>query len=179
MDLNSWTLKKSTITYTSKPFTVLEKRYEKKDGSNFTANVLKTPNWANIIGLNEKNEILLIKQFRFGTDGVECEIPGGVLELGETPLEGAKREFEEETGYKSNDWVQIGVVDQNPAIQTGKCYSFLAKNIKPSGTLNWDPDEEIEYMFESREEVEKNIKNGIITNTYIIAAFYWLALHEK
>ena len=84
--------------------------------------------------------------------------------------------MEEETGYQSNIWQQIGVVDANPAIQTNKCFTFLAKDISPSGQINLDPDEMIDYTLVEYEKVKEFITDGKITNTYIIAAFYWYDL---
>ncbi len=179
--LDNWKLTKIKTVFKSFPFNVLKKRYinpitKKK----FTAFVLDVPNWANIIAINDKNEILMVRQFRFGTDKIDLEIPGGCLDKGEDPKKGAQRELKEETGFSVDleNLTQIGVVDANPAIQNNKCYTFLAEKITP-GEQNLDPYEIIEYEFASQEQVRKYIRNGQITNTYIIAAFHWLALHKE
>jgi 8-oxo-dGTP pyrophosphatase MutT (NUDIX family) len=173
--LEKWSLQKIENKLHTRPFDVLMKEYIKPDQKTcFSASVLKCPNWANIIAMNDEDKILLIRQFRFGTDKIEIEIPGGVLESNEDPLIGAKRELEEETGYISDHWQQIGFVDANPAIMTNKCYSFLAKNIKTTGQTHFDEDEDIESFFATESEVQTLISEGKITNAYIIAAFFWL-----
>jgi ADP-ribose diphosphatase len=178
--IEKWKLLENNEILKTRPFNVLEKIYDKPSSTEkFTASVLKCPNWANVIATKPNGDILLIRQFRFGNDQVTLEIPGGVIEEGELPLVGIKRELEEETGYISDRWTQIGVVDANPAIQTNKCYSFLAENIQDTGKLHLDPDEIIDQEFATPAQVEKYILEGKITNTYIIAAFYWLNAHQK
>ncbi len=172
--VDKWPLLEEKEGYASVPFNVLEKTYRiPKKNTEFTAHVLKIPNWANIIAQNEDGHILLIRQFRFGTDKIEVEIPGGCLEAEEDPMHGAKRELLEETGYIAKIWHQIGVVDANPAIQTNKCYTFYCSELEATGKTDFDENEDIEYFFVSKDEVDTFIKEGVITNTYIIAAFYW------
>lgn len=175
----TWQILARQKKYSSIPFNVSEITYDKPDHGKFTASVLEMPNWVNIIAVNSKNEVLLIKQFRFGTNTVELEIPGGVIEPNEEPINAAIRELEEETGYITTEIYQIGAVNANPAIQNNKCFTFLAKNIKPTGHTHFDPDEMIEHEFASLDQCKKYIQEGKITNCYIIAAFYWLFLNTK
>ncbi len=182
--LQPWHLRSQNRVFSSFPFQVWEKIYEKPTTQShkesphpFTAYVLKCPRWANVIALNKTGEILLIRQYRFGTDRIELEIPGGVVESSETPLIAIQRELEEETGYRSAHWQQIGMVDANPAIQTNQCYTFLAEDITPTGHVHFDPDEDIECEFTSFNQMRSYVQNGKITNTFIIAAFYWYNLY--
>jgi 8-oxo-dGTP pyrophosphatase MutT (NUDIX family) len=176
--LQKWIVDGKKTIFESFPFNVVKKQYIKPDLSKFDAYILEMPDWVNIIGINSENKILLIKQFRFGTDRIELEIPGGIIESAESPMEAASRELEEETGYqvKIQNLTQIGFVDANPAIQTNRCYTFLAEDISPSGTINFDEDEIIEHEFFTPVEVRNFIRSRKITNSYIITAFHWLAL---
>jgi len=73
--LQNWKLKKSKQVFTSGPFDVLEKIYiNPENRKDFTIHILDVPNWVNIIGINEEGNVLLIKQYRFGTDQIELEI---------------------------------------------------------------------------------------------------------
>ena len=179
--LENWKLQKVKTIFKSLPFNLLKKIYlNPTTKKQFEAFVVDSPAWANIVAINDKNEILLVRQFRFGTDKIEMEIPGGCLNKGEAPKKGAQRELKEETGFhvELDNLKQIGVVDANPAIQNNRCYTFLAENISSLGEQILDPDEIIEFEFASQEQVRKYIRNGQITNTYIIAAIHWLALHN-
>ena len=179
--LDRWKLTKTKKILHTKPFSIWQKTYQKphKEGE-FEAFVIQTPDWANIVPITPDGNILLVRQFRFGTNRVELEIPGGVVEPDELPLHAAQRELEEETGYEAASMRQIGVVDQNPAIQTNQCYTFLATDVSPTGRgTHFDPDELLELEFATLKEVRDYIRSGRITNTYIIAAFHWLALDTE
>jgi 8-oxo-dGTP pyrophosphatase MutT (NUDIX family) len=182
--VHPWTLLDTQQVYSRRPiFNVLEKHYRKpgspSEAPPFRASVLSCPNWVNIIAINPAGEILLEKQFRFGTDRIELEIPGGVIEPNELPLHAAQRELEEETGYISSAWKQIGVVAANPAIMSNSCYTYLAEAITSTGETHFDPDEDIEYFFASKSEVARLLKSGGIVNAYVVAAFHWLALKDN
>jgi ADP-ribose pyrophosphatase len=178
-----WKLNKTKEVFVSRPFNVLQKEYDKPDNKGpFTAYCLNLPNWVNIIGKviegPQKGKIILIQQYRFGTDQIELEIPGGVIDAGEAPEHAAKREMEEETGFKVKKLKQIGMVAANPAIMNNNVYTFLAE-IAPSGEQHLDPDEIIEDEFATLKEIRNYLRNGKITNAYIVAAFHWLALQGE
>ena len=169
-----WQLKDERSMYRSKPFEIIERDFlTPRDNRRFTASVLKAPRWANVIATNDKKEILIIRQFRFGTLKIEWEIPGGVVEADETPLEAIKRELKEETGYITTKWVELGVVDQNPAIQTSQCFTFLAKNVQSVGEQSLEEFEDIDFEFLSIDDVQNLIIDKKMVNTYIVSAFYW------
>ena len=177
--IENWQLLKERKMLEAVPFNVLRRDYLRPDKKGeFNAFVLQMPDWVNIIAYNAKNEVLLIRQFRFGSSNVELEIPGGCIEEGEEPLAAAKRELKEETGYEGDDWEFLGVVDSNPAVQTNKCYTFRCK-VGEKGTTNFDENEIIESEFVAKEKVRDFIRSGKITNTYIIAAFFWEALKDE
>ena len=78
--------------------------------------VLSYPSWVNVIAETEEGDIILERQYRHGLDIVSTEICAGVMEEGETPLEAAQRELEEETGYTGGKWKEIMTVAPNPGV---------------------------------------------------------------
>ena len=79
-----------------------------------------SPNWVNVVAFTPDNSLVLIRQYRQGTDSVTLETPGGIVDEGESYLEAARRELREETGYEADQLVEIGVVAPNPALQSNR-----------------------------------------------------------
>jgi ADP-ribose pyrophosphatase len=89
--------------------------------------VLEYPNWANAVALTEDNKILMVRQYRHAAGIVSLEIPGGVIEDGENPEEGMRRELLEETGYRFTDIELISTVYANPSTANNRTFCYLAK----------------------------------------------------
>jgi 8-oxo-dGTP pyrophosphatase MutT (NUDIX family) len=133
-----------------------------------------------VIPVTSDDKIVMIRQFRHGTDSVTLEIPGGLIEDSDTdPSIAAIREMEEETGYSSNELIHIGTVEPNPAIQTNRCHTFLAKNAFPKGPQNFDPTESIDLELIKANIVLKMIREGFVTHGLVVAAFAFYMLYEN
>ena len=128
---------------TIKPWKILETNYlhpnirvdkcELPDGNILTPHILDYDDEIMIFALTRKQEVVLIKQYRHGIRDVILELPGGSVDKGESPLEAAKRELMEETGYSSDSFIEVGQASPNPAIYMNKVYSFLALDAEPTG----------------------------------------------
>src|SRR5215510_6762371 len=140
MSINPWKVSESTYI---RPRFRLDK-CELPNGKFMEAVVFEFHPWANILALTKNREAVLIKQYRHGVQEVLWEIPGGVMEEGEDPLEGVKRELLEETGYGVTDVIQVGKFYANPAIQTNTVYCFLAFDAEKVAEQLLDDSEEIE-----------------------------------
>jgi 8-oxo-dGTP pyrophosphatase MutT (NUDIX family) len=138
---------------------------------------LRFPDWVNVVPVTPDGRVLLIRQFRAGSRELTLEIPGGLMEPGETPLESARRELLEETGYDTDDWRMLGNVRPNPAIQGNRCHTLLARNVKPVAEQRLEPAEDIDVVPTPLEEVPGMIESGAIDHTLVLSAFLrlWLA----
>jgi ADP-ribose pyrophosphatase len=134
--------------------------------------VLESHEWVNIIPVTKEREVVLIKHYRHGVRDVVLEIPGGIVEPGDTPLDAAIRELKEETGYTANEMVFLGVTHANPAFMNNRCHSYLALDSKPSGPQNLDDKEDIEVVLRPLDDIPRMIREGEITHSLILAAFY-------
>jgi 8-oxo-dGTP pyrophosphatase MutT (NUDIX family) len=134
--------------------------------------VLESAPWANVIALTEREEVILIRQYRHGTGEVTLEIPGGLVENGDEPPAAAKRELGEETGYRADRWVDLGFVHPNPAIQDNRCHTFLALGATPAGAQSLDDKEDIAVVLERLAEIPRLIREGAITHSLVICAFW-------
>ncbi len=134
--------------------------------------VIEAPTWVNVIALTENMQIVLIEQYRHGISSNTIEIPGGMVDQGEKPINSAKRELLEETGYESNKWTFLGGISPNPAIQNNICYTFLAENVKKIREPKFDTAEDIMSVLTDFDKVPELVKQGRINHSLVITAFY-------
>ena len=135
--------------------------------------VIDTPNWVNIIPITEDNEVVLVKQHRFGTGKLTLEIPGGMVDEEEDPKVAALRELSEETGYTSSEVIEIGKVEPNPALMSNHTYSYLALNASKTEDQKLDGMEDIEVLKKPIDEIPLLIEKGEIEHALVICAFYF------
>ena len=136
--------------------------------------VLEGADWTNVVALTEDEEVVLIRQFRHGTDDVTLEIPGGAVDNGETHEEAARRELLEETGYQARTWTRIGAVRPNPALQSNLCSTWLAEGARQLAKPTLDEGEAIEVKTVPLRDVKSLIERGEIDHALVVAAFYYL-----
>jgi 8-oxo-dGTP pyrophosphatase MutT (NUDIX family) len=133
--------------------------------------VIDAPDWINVIPLTDDEEVLLIRQYRFGTEEITLEIPGGMCDGGEPPLVAARRELREETGYDASDLKELGWVHPNPAIQNNRCHTYLARGLKKVGNPDPDPHESFELVKVPLTRIPELIGSGEITHALVVTAF--------
>lgn len=141
-----------------------------RNGETMERVVLETPDWVNVVALDEEGSIVVIEQFRFGPGRNTIEIPGGMIDPGEDPLAAAKRELREETGYTSERWVSLGAVSPNPAFHDNLCHHFLSLDAKRTHDLDQDTGEDIVVRTMSQEELVRAIASGAIEHALVLTA---------
>ncbi len=137
--------------------------------------VLESNDWVNVVALDEttaRPQIVLIRQWRFGSQSQTLEIPGGLVDDGEAPALAARRELLEETGYSCGAIIPLGVVQPNPALFNNRCHIFLARELTLVGTPVGDGDEEIEVLALPLEEMSRLVRSGEIQHALVIAAMH-------
>jgi len=137
---------------------------------------LNFPDWVNIVAVTKDDEIVFIRQYRFGSGGIELEIPGGAVEQGESPLAAGERELLEETGYAGKNSRIIGYVRPNPAIQGNRCYTLLVEGAEKVSSQDMEDMEDIEVLRRPRGAIEKLIHTGEIRHGLVLNA---LMFYEK
>ncbi len=134
--------------------------------------ILESTSWVNIIPLTSDGRVVMVRQYRHGTGEVTLEIPGGLVEDGDTPETAAMRELVEETGYTVDKVAGLGYVQPNPAIQNNRCYSFVARDVRLTREQSQDEKEDIEVVLKPLSDIPKAIRKGEITHALVLAAFY-------
>ena len=146
--------------------------------------VVQPADWCNVIALTPDRRLVLVRQFRFGIDAFSLEIPGGVMEPGEDPIEAGLRELREETGFGGQRARVLGSVHPNPAIQSNRCHFVFVEDAIRSSELEWDADEEIAIETQAVDDVFALARSGGITHALVLNALllfepHWRALSGR
>ncbi len=113
-----------------------------------------------IAASDEDGNYICVRQFRQGAEKITTEFPAGCIENGEDPLECAKRELKEETGYVSDDWEQLLDICANPTVCSNRAVLFRAGNCKKLSGQAPDPYEFLELKTFKEEELLSLIQSG-------------------
>lgn len=141
--------------------------------------VIDSADWVNVMAITENEEMVMIRQYRHGTDSLMLEIPGGIVDEGESPIEAAERELLEETGYAGTKSALIGRVAANPAFMTNYSSTVLITGCRRSGPTKLDEHEEIEVVLHPVSEIEEMLLSGGVTHSFVALAFMWYELYRN
>ena len=137
--------------------------------------VLEYPNWVNAVALTEDNKIIMVHQYRHAAEIVSLEIPGGVIEDGELPEAGLRRELLEETGYQFDDFELLCTIYANPSTANNKTFCYLARGGKKVQEQQLDEQEELIIELFTIEEVKQLLSaNKIAQALHCTGLFYAL-----
>jgi len=119
-------------------------------------------------------QVLLVEQYRPAAGRKMLEIPAGTIDRSEPPLECARRELQEETGYSAEDWESLGHIYPTPGYTNEVLHLFYASGLT-KGEQHLDPGEDINVRWIPLEKVEEMIDQGEINDAKtIIAVFKYL-----
>ncbi|MFN8770004.1 MAG: NUDIX domain-containing protein [Neisseriaceae bacterium] len=145
-----------------------------------TREYINHPGAACIIAIDSNNEVVLEYQYRYPIDKVMLEFPAGKLEQGESPLNCAKREFQEETGYTAQNWLELGICLPCIAYSTEKIIYYLATGLT-KGPHNLDDGELLETLTMPIDNLLQMAYNGEIQDSKTLSGImlYIGYMHRK
>ncbi len=165
----------SKEVYSSRDFRITEDVASDESGFEIRRSVVRHPGSAVMMAVDSLDRVLLIRQYRLPAGTYLWEVPAGKLDPGETPLEAAKRELKEETGYAAETWTPMISYWPSPGFCAEKMNLFLATNLTAGEATPMD-DEQIEARWFTREEIEAMIHSGEMQDGKTLIAFlHWIA----
>ena len=150
---------------------------ELANGKTFEPMVFEFRSWANVLAITKNNEVVLVKQYRHGVQENLLELPGGVVDEGEDPLEGARRELMEETGYLAKNIVEVGRIYPNPAIQHNTLFCYVATDVEKIGVQHLDEAEEIEVHLVPLDDLVEMVRRGEFRHALHVAVLFQALAH--
>ncbi len=165
------------LIYKARLFDLKKVRTRRVNGHEFVHDVIFHPGAAVIVPMLSKKEFVLIRQYRTACEQVIWEFPAGTLEKGESPINCAKREIIEETGYAAKTWKKLGTFYPAPGISTELIHLFLAMDLV-SKKMDLDQDEFIQKKIVSGQDLKKMISSGTILDAKTIIGFFYYQMHH-
>lgn len=133
---------------------------------------IESPAWVNVVSLTAEDELVMVRQFRHGSRQVTLEIPGGLVDPGESPEAAAARELLEETGYRAGRLEALGSVNPNPALFGNRVHMQLALDCEPAGPIQNSGTEETVVALLPLAELHDTLRAGRIDHALVVAALY-------
>ena len=179
--IRKWEKHGSQVVSDHRIFKIREDRTTNpRNGAERQMVVLECPDWVNIIALTPESEVVFVEQYRQGSETVELEIPGGMMDPGETdPVATALRELREETGYTGEGARLIGECFANPAIMNNRVHTILVENCQHTHEVEWDSGEDLRTRLIPAADLPSLVKAGQIRHSIILAALHYFALEEN
>jgi ADP-ribose pyrophosphatase len=162
----------SREVYNCKLFKVTEdKAVDPKTGFEIARSVVRHAGSAVMMAMDEKDRILLVRQYRLPAEDYLWELPAGKIDEGEKALQTAKRELAEETGYKAKTWTKLATFFVSPGYVQERMTIFLATDLKSGDATPMD-DEQIETRWFKKKEVGDMIRDGKIKDAKTMVGFF-------
>ena len=157
-----------------------ESKTSPRTGAEHDFFVIDTNNWVNVIATTPEGQMILVEQYRHGSNTVELEVPGGVMDTeDDSPLTTAVRELREETGYAGDPPKLIGEIFPNPAIMSNRCYTVLIENCRLQHDTEFDPGEDLITRLVPIDDAARLVAEGKFRHAIVVVALYYFELFRR
>ena len=171
-----WKILESEYLFNEPWLTIRKEKCELPNGKIMPAYyTLEYPSWVSALALTKDNKVVMVKQYRHGLGVISTELPGGVVDKGETPEVAIARELKEETGYVFESYQLIGKICANPATTNNYMHMFIARGGEKVAEQSLDETEDVETVIYTIDEVKQLVKeNKIVQALHATTIFYAL-----
>jgi ADP-ribose pyrophosphatase len=160
---------KTDVAFATPWFQVLAKTFREGEAPYYT---LKLPDYASVVALTEEGRVVIVRQYRAAVDRYTLELPSGIVDPGESPLESARRELLEETGYQARELEILGSMEPDTGRLGNRIWGFVARDVRlVEGAV---PEQGIEVLTWSVEELVQATVDGRFDHALHVA-IVWLA----
>ena len=139
--------------------------------------VAEYPDWACVLALTDEGEAVLVEQYRYAIDRVRLELPAGVVDVGESLKDAARRELLEETGYEADALDFLGRLAVEPGRQTNYGNVFVASGARLAAAPDLDESEDMRVRLVPASSLPQLVEEGEIVHAVHAAAVFW-AVHR-
>lgn len=173
-ELSAWRVMHERHLASYRVFGVTELGCTRADtGQAHTFYRIESVDWVNVIPVTDDGRIVMVRQFRHGAGKETLEIPGGLVDPGETPAQSAARELLEETGWRATAIEPLGAVSPNPALFGNRLHSFLATGCVPAGDIANDHAEETLVQLVPVADLDAVLASGEVDHALVLCAFHF------
>jgi len=178
IDISAWQVLRREPVADCRVFSVKEHHSRRtRDGLESSFFVVHSPDWVNVVAVTPKQELVMVRQFRYGIEDFTWEVPGGVIDKGEEALVAGPRELAEETGFSGSTPIRLGQCRPNPAILNNTCHFVLVDNAHPLESLSWDAHEELEIRLVPLAEAWQWLREGRLSHVMTQSALLHYGMH--
>ena len=175
-----WDLLSSRVVGRYSMFDVREDRVRvPRTGSEHTFHVAVSADGVTVLALTPEHELVLVEQFRGPLWSTTLELPSGILEEGEDPVEAGLRELREETGFVGEGATLLGTLTLNPSWQTTRVHVLLAERVKRAASRDLDAAEDTRVRTLPLERVRAMVREGGIDSAVAVAALAFMQLQQR
>ncbi|MBP9902188.1 MAG: NUDIX hydrolase [Verrucomicrobiota bacterium] len=142
--------------------------------------VIDCANWVNVVAVTPEQELVMVEQFRHGSNTVELEIPGGMIDRQDaSPVAAGARELREETGFAGENARLLGQILPNPAIMSNTCYTVLVEHCRCVHPVEFDHGEDLVTRLVPVAEIPRLVAAGKIGHSLVVVALYHFDLWQR
>jgi 8-oxo-dGTP pyrophosphatase MutT (NUDIX family) len=157
-----------------------DRKVSPRTGQEHDVFVIDCVNWVNVIAVTPDQQLVMIEQYRHGSDTIELEIPGGMMDAKDaSPETTGQRELREETGYEGEQSQIIGRISPNPAIMSNTCFTVMLANCRKVHPVEFDHGEDIITRLVAINEIPRLVASGKIRHSLVVVALYHFELWQR
>lgn len=172
-----WKVLASEYLYKQPWLTIRKEKCELPNGKIMQAYyTLEYPNWVSAFALTKNGAVVMVRQYRHGLNVISTELPGGVVDAGETTEAAIARELKEETGYIFESFEYMGKISANPATSNNYMHMYLARGGEKVSDQKLDETEDLEVLTLTLQQVKELVQqHKIVQALHTTTIFYALA----